>query len=70
MAFIPTGPEPAGGRPVVSWAHGTVGLAPQCAPSRLDSPTANLPWVQQMIARGWVVTATDYAWLGTPGTSG
>lgn len=70
MAFVPTGPVPAEGRAVVSWAHGTVGLAPACAPSRLDDPIRNLPWVEQMLARGWVVTATDYAGLGTPGTSG
>jgi len=70
MVFIPSSPAPAGGRPVVAWAHGTVGLAPQCAPSRIDDPTGNIPWVEQMLARGWVVTATDYAGLGTPGTSG
>lgn len=70
MAFVPTGPAPAEGRPVVSWAHGTVGLAPSCGPSRLNDPLRNLPWVEQMLARGWVVTATDYAGLGTPGTSG
>ncbi len=70
MAFIPRRPAPAGGRAVVAWAHGTVGLADQCAPSRIDDPTANIPWVEEMLARGWVVAATDYAGLGTPGTSG
>ena len=70
MVFIPTGPTPAGGRPVVSWAHGTVGLAPECAPTRITDPVGNLPWVSLMLTRGWVVTATDYAGLGTPGTSG
>ena len=70
MVFIPTRPAPAGGRPVVSWAHGTVGLAPECAPTRIADPVGNLPWVQLMMARGWVVTATDYAGLGTPGRNG
>ena len=70
MVFIPTGPVPADGRTVVAWAHGTVGLADQCAPSRIDAPTRNIPWVEEMLARGWVVTATDYAGLGTPGTPG
>ncbi len=70
MVFIPKSPAPTGGRPVVAWAHGTVGLAPQCAPSRIAEPVGNLPWVAEMLARGWVVTATDYAGLGTPGTSG
>jgi pimeloyl-ACP methyl ester carboxylesterase len=31
----PRGPAPAGGRPVVSWGHGTTGLAAAHAPSRL-----------------------------------
>ena len=70
MVFSPGGPAPAGGRPVVSWAHGTVGLAPQCAPTRIANPIGNLPWVSEMLARGWVVTATDYAGLGTPGRNG
>ena len=70
MVFIPTGAVPAGGRPVISWAHGTVGLAPQCAPTRIADPIGNLPWIAQMLARGWVVTATDYAGLGTPGVPG
>ena len=70
MVFVPTGPVPADGRTVVAWAHGTVGLADQCAPSRIDAPTKNIPWVEEMLARGWVVAATDYAGLGTPGTPG
>ncbi len=70
MVFIPKSPAATDGRPVVAWAHGTVGLAPQCAPSRIAEPVRNLPWVAEMLARGWVVTATDYAGLGTPGTSG
>ena len=68
MAFIPDSPAPAGGRPVVAWAHGTVGMAPQCAPSRSTNPTGQLDdWLEQMLARGWIVVATDYAGLGTPG---
>jgi hypothetical protein len=31
--FIPEGATPAGGWPMVSWAHGTVGVADVCAPS-------------------------------------
>ena len=34
VVVAPTGPAPAGGRPVISWAHGTHGIADQCAPSR------------------------------------
>jgi hypothetical protein len=31
--FLPTGDAPAGGWPIVAWAHGTVGIADRCAPS-------------------------------------
>jgi len=69
MVFIPTTPAPPGGRPVVAWAHGTVGGGVQCAPSRSDNPTQVLHgWLPQMLSLGWIVTATDYVGLGTPGT--
>lgn len=67
MVFIPPGPVPEGGRPVVAWAHPTVGMGEQCAPSRTDDPLSDLDWLEDMMKRGWVVTATDYAGLGTPG---
>ncbi len=69
MVFIPDGTAKAP-RPVVAWAHGTVGLGAQCAPSRSAHPVTDIGWVSSMLARGWVVTATDYAGLGTPGPSG
>ncbi len=69
MVFIPDGTA-SGPRPVVAWAHGTVGLGAQCAPSRSAHPVTDLSFVPSMLARGWVVTATDYAGLGTPGPSG
>jgi pimeloyl-ACP methyl ester carboxylesterase len=67
LVFIPAGRPPAGGYPVVSWAHGTNGMAPQCAPS-LNPQTAviNLTVVNTMLRQGWVVTATDYQGEGTP----
>ncbi|MSW65703.1 MAG: hypothetical protein F2820_00335 [Actinobacteria bacterium] len=68
MVFVPTAPAPPGGRPVVAWAHGTVGQGDACAPSRSENPlgdTAN--WLDQMMQLGWVVTATDYTGLGTQG---
>jgi len=68
--FIPDGPAPAGGRPVIAWSHGTIGLGDQCTPSKGADPIPLIPWVEEMMARGWVVAATDYAGLGTPGTSG
>ncbi len=67
MVFIPNNNNAGSPRPVVAWAHGTVGMGDQCAPSRIDKPIGNIDWVDEMLARGWVVTATDYAGLGTPG---
>ena len=33
LVVAPTGPAPAGGRPVISWSHGTTGNAQNCGPS-------------------------------------
>ncbi len=70
MVFIPDNNVAGSPRPVVVWAHDTVGMGDQCAPSRTPNPVAGIPWVASMLARGWVVTATDYASLGTAGTEG
>ncbi len=44
---IPRGKPPAAGWPVISWAHGTTGNAPQCAPSRFATPDVE----QRFLAR-------------------
>jgi len=68
MVFVPSAPAPTGGRPVVAWAHGTIGMGDACAPSRASDPLLDTQgWLEQMLALGWVVTATDYAGLGTAG---
>lgn len=68
MVFVPDTPAPPGGRPVVAWAHGTVGMGDACAPSRAANPLNDTQgWLGQMMSLGWVVTATDYVGLGTPG---
>jgi pimeloyl-ACP methyl ester carboxylesterase len=67
LIFVPPTPAPAGGYPVVTWAHGTNGMANQCAPS-LD-PADALPSVailNQLLGEGWEVTASDYQGEGTP----
>ena len=64
---VPKGPPPLGGWPVISWAHGTTGDAPQCAPS-LDAPDAAEheylgpidPVLDRMVAAGYAVVQTDY----------
>lgn len=68
MAFIPDAPAPPGGRPVLAWAHGTVGQGDACAPSRSKDPVAAISsWLPLALARGWIVVATDYTGLGTAG---
>ncbi|HWH35806.1 MAG TPA: lipase family protein [Acidimicrobiales bacterium] len=53
-----------GDRVVVSWAHGTTGVADDCAPSRTGDP---VPALARLLDAGYVVAATDYEGLGTPG---
>ena len=68
MIFIPDSPAPAQGRPVVAWEHGTLGMGDACVPSRSTDPTADMfTFVGPMMAQGWVIVATDYVGLGTPG---
>jgi alpha-beta hydrolase superfamily lysophospholipase len=68
MIFIPNLPAPAGGRPVVAWEHGTLGMGDACVPSRSTNPLGDMQtWLGPMMAQGWVVIATDYVGLGTTG---
>ncbi len=69
MIFFPSRDADVKNRPVVAWAHGTIGLGDSCAPSRAADPLGDMDWLGQMLERGWVVVATDYAGLGTPGVS-
>src|SRR5260221_6763100 len=70
---IPKGKPPAGGWPVISWAHGTTGNGPTCTPS-LDMETSALhPLVapvnaalDTLVAHGYAVVRTDYAGQSTP----
>ncbi len=60
--------EPEGdARPVLAWAHGTTGIARGCAPSLLPHPWGGIPALDEALAKGWVVVATDYQGLGTVG---
>ncbi|WP_327143989.1 alpha/beta hydrolase family protein [Nocardia sp. NBC_01327] len=75
---VPQGTPPPGGWPLISWAHGTTGVADGCAPSRDTSAefpahdyTSLVRDVQaQWIAAGYAVAQTDYQGLGTPGPHG
>jgi alpha-beta hydrolase superfamily lysophospholipase len=65
VVAVPNTPPPDGGYPVIAWAHGTTGIADECAPS-LDAVEA-APIANELLGRGYVVAATDYEGLGTPG---
>lgn len=70
-------------RPIVTWCHGTTGLGDAACPSAQPDPARELmpyfapeatqqidygvPGLQAMIDAGWVVCATDYQGLGSPG---
>ena len=65
VIVVPEGAAPDSGFPVLSWGHGTDGMADECAES-LD-PTGSAPAVNQLLEQGWIVTASDYEGEGTPG---
>ena len=70
-------------RPIFTWCHGTTGLGDAACPSAQPDPARELvtyfepgatqqidygvPGLQGFIDDGWVVCATDYQGLGTPG---
>jgi pimeloyl-ACP methyl ester carboxylesterase len=66
LLAVPEADAPTGGRPVLSWAHGTTGLADVCAPS-LEPDGAGIELARPFLEQGMVVVATDYEGLGTPG---
>lgn len=71
---VPTGTPPDGGWPVISWAHGTTGIADTCAPSGDTVDGAAHDYLGRTIAsldgwlrQGYAVVRTDYEGMGTPG---
>lgn len=66
VVIVPAGPSPAGGRPMIAWAHPTTGVVPRCAPSLALFLIQQIQGVREMMARGFIVMATDYPGLGTP----
>ena len=83
LIVAPVGPAPAEGRPIIGWAHGTTGTAQNCGPSQILDPVVPLneyfliggnswtdygiPSVDEFIAQGYVIAATDYQGLGGGG---
>jgi hypothetical protein len=67
VVLVPSGKAPAGGWPVIAWAHGTSGVARQCAPSAMKDVYYGEEGLNDFLAAGFAVVATDYHGLGTEG---
>ena len=67
VVLIPAGGVPEGGWPVIAWAHGTSGVARQCAPSLQKDMEYGEEGLMPMVRAGFAVVATDYHGLGTQG---
>lgn len=65
--FLPTGPAPEGGWPVLAWAHGTVGLGDDCTPSALPRGDRDAAYLNHWLDQGYAIVASDYVGMGTPG---
>lgn len=72
---VPKGKAPKRGWPVITYDHGTTGIADQCAPSKdaTDNPAHAYnayiyPLLNRWLKAGYAVVRTDYQGLGTPGT--
>jgi hypothetical protein len=65
--FLPTGPTPEGGWPVLAWAHGTVGLGNDCTPSALPRGDRDAAYLNHWLDQGYAIVASDYVGMGTPG---
>ncbi|MFN5046559.1 alpha/beta fold hydrolase, partial [Roseateles sp.] len=67
LLFLPKGQAPAGGWPLLVWAHGTVGVADDCAPSRRFQESPERSMVEALLKAGYAVLAPDYEGLDAPG---
>ncbi len=64
VVLYPDAKAPAGGWPVIAWAHALRGVARQCAPS-LARNLQHGPILAMYVNLGYAVVATDYTGLGT-----
>jgi acetyl esterase/lipase len=65
--LFPDTPTPRIKRDVVAWAHPTTGVAERCAPTLLPDLSGTIAGIDEMLGRGFVIAATDYAGLGGQG---
>lgn len=67
LVYTPKGKPPAGGWPVIAWAHGTTGIADVCAPSWTNNAFGYGTYLSAWLRQGYAVAATDYEGLGILG---
>ena len=63
VVLVPDGTPPAGGWPVIAWAHEFRGAARQCAPSLIKNLGVG-PLLAMYANLGYAVVATDYSGWG------
>lgn len=66
--FVPRGPAPENGWPVISLAHGTTGIGHDCGPSRQPDLMGYAPMIESFLADKYAVALTDYEGLGASGS--
>lgn len=66
--FLPKGKPPKNGWPLLSWSHGTVGIADKCAPSWDGYPEFHRNYLSHWLEAGFAIVASDYEGLGVKGT--
>jgi hypothetical protein len=64
VVLFPDEKPPAGGWPVIAWAHGLSGVARPCAPS-LARNLQHGPFLSMYVHLGYAIVASDYTGLGT-----
>lgn len=74
VVSVPAGDPPEGGWPVITWTHGTTGLAAVCGPSRDTADGPEHAYIEvirglldRFVAEGYAVVSTDYQGLGMEG---
>ncbi len=69
IVIVPDGPAPEEGRTIVSWAHPTTGSAQKCGPSLDSNPFLLIEGMDELLAAGYAVAATDYQGMSVAGAS-
>ncbi len=65
--FDPKSQAPKDGWPVIVWNHGTVGIAPTCAPSLTPKNSRVSQYLNTWLSLGFAIAAPDYPGLAHQG---